>query len=116
MATNDFHHASTWLDPDFEYYMPQSGEHLSGRTAFAEVNAAYPTDGTWTFAIRSVVADGSEAVSDVAVSDGTQHARAVTFHTVRNGLILRQIEYWPDPYPAPDWRKKWVRKVAEFPF
>ena len=42
MATNDFHHASRWLDPGFEYYMPQTREYLRGPEAFAALNTAYP--------------------------------------------------------------------------
>ncbi|APX10288.1 nuclear transport factor 2 family protein [Tateyamaria omphalii] len=116
MASNDFTHASTWLHPEFEYYMPQTREYLRGRTAFAALNDAYPTEGTWVFAVRSIVADGDAVVSDVEVTDGTVEARAVTFHTVKDGLILRQKEYWPDPYPAPGWRAPWRQIVDAPPF
>ncbi len=116
MATNDFHHASRWLDPAFEYYMPQTREYLRGPEAFAALTTAYPAAGKWRFAVRSVVADGHEAVSDVEVTDGTVTARAVTFHSVENNLIRRQVEYWPDPYAPPQWRSQWVRVVDDFPF
>lgn len=116
MATNDFQHASTLLDPDFEYYMPQSGEYLRGRADFAALNTAYPAAGAWRFTIRSILADGAEGVSDVVVTDGAMTARAVTFHTLRAGRIWRQVEYWPDPYPAPNWRAAWVRIVDRPPF
>lgn len=116
MATNDFEHASRWLAPDFEYYMPQTGEFLKGRQAFAALNAAYPAQGKWRFAVRSIVADGGEAVSDVAITDGVMRARAITFHTVVDNLIARQIEYWPDDYPAPEWRAKHVETRSTFPF
>ncbi|MEM7507129.1 MAG: nuclear transport factor 2 family protein [Pseudomonadota bacterium] len=116
MATNDFARASQKLDPEFEYYMPQSGEYLRGRQDFAALNTAYPAAGPWTFAIRSIIADGLQGVSDVVVSDGDMTARAITFHTIRAVLIWRQVEYWPDPYPAPEWRARWVRIVDQPPF
>ena len=50
------------------------------------------------------------------VTDGTVTARAVTFHSVENNLIRRQVEYWPDPYAPPQWRSQWVRVVDDFPF
>lgn len=40
-------------------------------------------------------------MSDVSVTDGRVGARAITFSTVRDGLIVEQIEFWPDPYGGP---------------
>lgn len=116
MGTNDFAHASTLLAPDFELFMPQSGEHLTSAADYAAFNTAYPATGLWRFDIRSLVGEGAEVVSDVAVTDGTLSARAITFHTVEAGLIRRQVEYWPDPYPAPKWRRQWFRQRSDFPF
>ena len=116
MGSNDFAHASAWLHPDFEYYMPQTGEYLRGRNRFAALNAAYPAAGRWVFTVHAIVAQGSEGVSDVMITDGVLRARAITFHQVQDGLILRQREYWPDDYPAPDWRAPWVEIVESAPF
>lgn len=108
METNDFERASQWLSADFENYSPQSAELIRGRGNFAAVNTNYPTDGRWLFAINSMVAEGNQVVTDVSVTDGTVKARAITFHTVENDLISKQREYWPDDYPAPEWRRQWV--------
>ena len=116
MATNDFTHAARWLHPDFEYYMPQTREYLRGRADFAALNAAYPASGPWVFTVRSILAEGARAVSDVEVTDGTLRARAITFHTLEDGLIRRQVEYWPDDYPAPDWRRGFVQVLDRPPF
>jgi len=116
MATNDFAQASRWLHPEFEYYMPQTGEYLQGRAAFVALNTAYPANGPWMFEVRSIIATTDRAVSDVDITDGTLVARAITFHTLQDGLILRQTEYWPEDYPAPDWRKPFMRVLPERPF
>lgn len=116
MATNDFEATAQLLSPGFEYFMPQSGEHIVGRAAFAAVNNNYPAEGKWRFTIRSIVAGNNDAVSDVEVTDGSVQARAITFHSVENGLIARQVEYWPDPFQAPTWRSPWVRLLTEPPF
>jgi ketosteroid isomerase-like protein len=116
MESNDFTFASKWLHQDFEYYMPQTREYLRGREDFAALNDGYPADGKWSFVVRSVVSDGKNAVSDVEVTDGAMKARAITFHTLHDGLILRQKEYWPDDFAAPSWRKKWMRSMDVPPF
>jgi len=118
MGSNDFSFASSWLHPDFEYYMPQSGEYLKGREAFASLNQTYPSKGTgkWVFDVRSIISDGENAVSDVSVTDGKTSGRAITFHILHNGLILRQKEFWPDAYPAPEWRRHLTKVIDVEPF
>ncbi|MDR9826282.1 nuclear transport factor 2 family protein [Vibrio sp. FNV 38] len=109
MKTNDFVLASEWLSSDFEGFWPQSGELTLGRKNFVALNAFYPANGVWAFEIHSVVCDGETVVTDVSITDSVQRARAITFHTVRDGLICKQKEFWPDPMEAQAWRAKWVK-------
>jgi hypothetical protein len=34
-----------------------------------------------------------------------------SFSEVVEGLIRRQVEYWPDPFDAQPWRARWVEPV-----
>jgi len=108
MEGNDFYLAAEWLSHDCEVFWPQSKELIKGRENFGHVNSEYPAEGKWTFQIDSIVSDGEEVVTRVTVSDGKQTDTAITFHTVKNGLITKQVEYWPESFPAPEWRKPWV--------
>ncbi|MEM1265755.1 MAG: nuclear transport factor 2 family protein [Pseudomonadota bacterium] len=110
MATNDFAAAALLLAPEIEVHWPQSGEVIRGRADFAALNAAYPTTGLWRFRIDRMVAEGAEVVTDVLVQNDVMNARAITFSTVTDGRIARQVEYWPDPFPAPEWRAAWVSR------
>lgn len=110
MRTNDFAKAAEWLAEDVVIDWPQSRERSRGRANFAALNTAYPAAGRWTFTMNRIVAEGAKVVTDMTISDGTVQARALTFHSVRDGLIARQTEYWPDDYPAPDWRAGWVER------
>jgi ketosteroid isomerase-like protein len=111
LNTNDFAKASKWLSPDFECHWPQSSEIILGRENFIAINSNYPANGKWQFTINSIVSEADNVVTDVSVTDGTQRARAITFHTVENGFIIKQTEFWPDPYEAPAWRAKWVKRL-----
>ncbi|WP_136064941.1 nuclear transport factor 2 family protein [Modicisalibacter radicis] len=113
MKTNDFVQAGEWLSPDFEGVWPQSGELIIGRDNFVAINSFYPANGNWLFNVNSIVCDGATVVTDVSISDGVQKARAITFHTVENGLISKQKEFWPDDMEAQEWRAKWVKVVSE---
>jgi hypothetical protein len=109
MGSNDFALAARWFADEFRLYWPQSQEVIEGREAFAALNAAYPAAGPWRFRVNRIVAGDDRVVSDVTVTDGTATARAVTFHLVSGDRITEQIEYWPDDYPAPEGRARWVR-------
>ena len=101
MGANDFAAVGVLLSDDYVLEWPQSNERIRGRNNFAAVNAEYPASGPWRFTIHRIVGSATEAVSDVSVTDGTQTARSVSFFTIRSGLIVRQVEFWPEPYPAP---------------
>lgn len=111
MATNDFFKAAEWLHDDFVLEWPQSGERIRGRANFAALNTAYPSDGVWRFTIHSLIAEDDTVVNDVSVTNGTLHDRVITFSTVRDGRILKQVEFWPEPFEAPAWRAGWVEKM-----
>jgi len=108
MNTNDFEKASLWLSEDFQCFWPQSAEVIKGRENFEAINTNYPSQGKWQFEINAIVCEANQVVSDVSVTDGHIIARAITFHTIENGLISKQVEFWPDNYEAPEWRRKWV--------
>ena len=112
MATNDFRSVGAVLSDDFVLDWPQSGERIRGRDNYVAMNQEYPAHGRWQFTVNRIVGDDNEAVSDVSVSDGVQQARAISFFTVRDGKIVKMVEYWPDSFDAPDNRKHLVEKIG----
>ena len=92
--------------------LTQSGEVIIGRANFAAVNKEYPTTGAWRFRIERLIADGPEVVTHTLVANDAISTEVISFSTVSGGLIERQVEFWPDPFPAPDWRARWVEKAA----
>lgn len=110
MRINDFYAAAKLLHDDFTLEWPQSGERILGRDNFAALNTNFPAEGKWQFKVNAMVAENDVVVSDVSVSDGKRQDRAITFSTVRDGKIWRQVEFWPEPFEAPAWRAKWVEK------
>jgi ketosteroid isomerase-like protein len=111
MATNDFHAVGAVLADDYVMDWPQSNERLRGRERFAAMNTEYPAHGRWQFKVNRVVGTDTEAVSDVDVTDGVQKGRAITFFTLRDGRIARQVEFWPEPFEAPANRKHLMEPI-----
>ena len=111
MATNDFYAAAGLLHDDYVLEWPQSGERIRGRDNFAAINTNYPAEGKWRFTINQIVEEGDMVVTDVTATDGKMIGRAITFSTIRDGKIWKQIEFWPDPFEAPIWRAQWAEKM-----
>ena len=111
MQTNDFKRAGELLHDDYILEWPQSRERIRGRTNFVAINENYPAHGRWAFSIQRILAEGDQVVSDVDVTDGVITGRVITFSTIRDGKILHQTEFWPDPFEPQDWRAQWVEKM-----
>ena len=111
MKTNDFYAVAELLHDEYILEWPQSGERIRGRAHFAAINTYYPAEGKWQFTINQIVAEGEIVVTDVTVTDGSRTDRAITFSTVRDGKIWKQIEFWPEPFEAPAWRAEWVERI-----
>lgn len=97
MGTNDFQSVAAVLAQQFVLEWPQTGERIRGAERFAQMNQEYPAHGPWRFTINRLVGSDAEAVSDVTVTDGVRHDRAITFFTVAHGKVIRIVEYWPEP-------------------
>lgn len=111
MESNDFYAVANLLHDEFTLEWHQSGELIRGRENFAKINTAYPANGKWRFNINSIVAEGDIVVTDVSVTDGVVKDRVVTFSTIRDEKIWKQVEFWPEPFTAPEWRAQWVEKI-----
>jgi ketosteroid isomerase-like protein len=106
MATNDFSSVQAVLADDFVLEWPQSNERIRGPANFVRMNAEYPTHGRWTFDLRRFIAGETEVVTQVAITDGIQSAEAISFFTITEaGRISRLVEFWPEPFAAPENRR-----------
>jgi ketosteroid isomerase-like protein len=111
MATNDFASVASVLAPGFVLEWPQSNERISGPERFVTVNVEYPAHGPWRFTINRIVGGEGDVATDVSVTDGVQHARAISFFTVAGGRIARLVEYWPEPFAARTERSHLVEPI-----
>ena len=112
MATNDFSAVQAVLAPDLVVEWPQSRERIRGPENFARMNSEYPTSGRWEFTIHRLVAHGEDVVTHVGVTDGTQSAEPISFFTVREGKIVRMVEYWPEPFEPAENRRHLVERMG----
>jgi ketosteroid isomerase-like protein len=114
MQARDWTGVGALLAEDVVIDWPVSAERIRGRKNFVAVNSEYPQG--WSIHILRIVAgaDGEQVVSEVDVpQEGVGLFRAVSFWTVREGLIVSGREYWtvPGADPVPAWRTPYVERI-----
>jgi ketosteroid isomerase-like protein len=89
------------LHPDAVYELPGSAGRVEGGAAVLDFQRAYPEP--WgDLALLRVVAAGSEAAAEVAVTGGQEGSwRMAAFWTVRDDRLWRGVEYWVPLPPGP---------------
>jgi len=112
----------TNLDPDAEYAlrhedfvadMPQSGERIRGRDNMRALQQAFPPDSTPTFRVRRITGAGDAWIVEATGDYGGEIYLVVVIFEFRDGKIVRETRYYPQPFEAPAWRSQWVEDMAD---
>ena len=111
----------TNLDPDAEYElrhedfvadMPQSGERIVGRDNMRALQQAFPADRTPTFRVRRVSGADNTWTVEATGDYGGEIYLVVAIFEFRDGKIIRETRYYPQPFEPPEWRSQWVERNA----
>ena len=112
----------TDLDPDAEYElrhedfvadMPQSGERIRGRDNMRAMQRAFPPDRKPAFRLRRITGAGEVWTVEAVGDYGGEIYLVVCIFEFREGKILRETRYYPQPFEAPEWRAQWVEPMGE---
>ena len=109
MGRFDFASAGELLHGDYVCEWPQSNERIRGRENFVALNSNYP--GRWSTEVKRVIVQSDQGASDVALTWENQTVVVVSFYEIRDGKIYREVDFWPEPYAAPDGRAQWVERM-----
>jgi ketosteroid isomerase-like protein len=93
---------------------PQSGERIRGRANIAALNEHYEGgSGTSPKAtLRRIVKPGDAWVIEATIDYGDGiPVSAVSIIETKDGKIVRQTDYFANPFEAPEWRSQWVEKM-----
>ena len=94
---------------------PQSGERIRGRDNIEAVNKNYPTSTGTTpkSELRRIVKPGEAWIieSTIDYGDGVPVSGVSIIETGADGKIVRQTDYFANPFEAPAWRSKWVERM-----
>jgi hypothetical protein len=89
---------------------PQSGERIRGNGNRREIYSRFPS--LPKVLPRRVTGSGDSWVLEATLDygDGDPYL-AVFIFQLRDGLIVREIAYWSQSFPAPEWRSPWVERM-----
>ena len=111
LSAGDWETAGSLLDDDYVQEWPQSGERIVGRENALEIDRNFP-GGLPTMTFRRVIGDDRLAVieSELRYADGSLY-HGVAIIEVRDGKVVRETDYFGEPFRAPEWRSAWVERM-----
>jgi ketosteroid isomerase-like protein len=107
---NDFaaEHEIYRSDAVLEY--PQSGERIRGRAHIEASRAAQPN--AKRFTVRRVLGAGDLWVSELVMTYDGQPNYVVSIMEFDDGEVVRETQYFSDPFEPGPSRAQWVEKMA----
>ena len=111
LQAGDWDAAGGYLHDDFVQEWPQSGERIVGRDNALAIERNFP-GGLPAMRFRRTLAAGDLAVLEVELTyaDGGRYL-GVSVLELRDGKVVKQTDYYAQPFPAPEWRARWVEQT-----
>ena len=103
MAAREWDAFGEVLAEDVVYELPQTGERVVGRERYLAFNREYPGD--WRLEVTRLVVDGDSAAASMNFTVGDELMVGLVFLEVRDGLVCKVTDFWPEPYVAPPGRE-----------
>jgi ketosteroid isomerase-like protein len=111
LQAGDWETAGGYLHDDFVQEWPQSGERIIGRDNAMAIEQHFP-GGLPTMRFRRTLAGGDLAVLEVELTyaDGSRFLGVSVFE-LRDGKVVKETDYYAQPFQAPEWRAAWVERT-----
>jgi ketosteroid isomerase-like protein len=111
VSARDFAGISELRHEDFVQEWPQMKERTVGKANARAINENHP--GLPRPTIRRLLEGEGFVVAETTLTYGDGSVwDAVSIFELRDGLIVRQTDYFGAPLPAPAWRAKWVERMT----
>ena len=110
ISKEDWGSMREYFHQDFVQEWPQSGERIRGLDNVLAINQSYP--GLPKIDVRRVLEGGELVTAEVTLDypEGGKY-QGVSIFEFRDGKIVKQTDYFAQPFDAPEWRSKWVEKM-----
>jgi hypothetical protein len=90
---------------------PQSGERIFGRANLQALRSHHPGKPSG-FKVKRILGKGDLWITEYTIDYQGRPAYTVSIMEFREGKVVRETQYFADPFEAPAWRSQWVQQVA----
>jgi hypothetical protein len=108
-------HIPEMASEDLVQEWPQSGERIRGRDNVIAVNEHYEgaTGTSPKMTLRRLSRPGQAWVAEGTIDygDGIPVSLVSILETDAAGNIVRETDYFANPFDAPEWRRQWVERM-----
>ena len=103
----DAEHAIYREDAVLEY--PQSGERIRGRANIQLTRSRQPSKKRFT--VRRIIGSGELWVTEFILTYDDKPSYTVSIMEFRDDQVVRETQYFADPFEAAAWRARWVERM-----
>jgi hypothetical protein len=91
---------------------PQSGERIRGKGRIVALHEAAPV--SIDFDVRRTTGCGDLWVTETTIRyDGARPTKAVFIMEFHDGKVVRETDYFGEPFDPPDYRSEWVELMTD---
>jgi hypothetical protein len=91
---------------------PQSGERVRGKPQIVALHQASPV--TIDFETRRTIGCGDLWVTETTIRyDGARPTNAVFIMEFKDGKVVRETDYFGEPFDPPEYRSQWVELMND---
>ena len=111
-SERDFDAAGDFFTENVTIEWPQSGERVRGKEACINVFMNYPGGMPRLLGVRRVMGSGDFWLAETELDyPGQQRVITVSaFVLNQEGKISQEVDWFAEPFPAPEWRRQWVEQ------
>ncbi len=89
---------------------PQSGERIVGRVNLQALRSHHPGKPSG-FKVRRMQGRADFWVTEYTIDYQGRAVFTVSIMEFRDGKVVRETQYFADPFEAPGWRSQWVQRI-----
>jgi hypothetical protein len=94
-------------DAILEY--PQSGERIRGRANIQTTRTLQPSRKRFT--VQRIIGSGHLWITEYILTYDAKPSHTVSIMEFLDGKVVRETQYFSDPFEAADWRKPWAERM-----